>query len=466
MAAQGIVLGIPSSILQLVQTGLLERAFHDALFPALLYRMEALFEEWEANVGTQVVMSRPSVLAPVIVPISPGQDPVPQTLSYEQWVVTMQRWTGSIDTHMPTARLSNADQFMRNLQQLGLQAGQSINRISRNALFVPYLSGQTMSTVQTAGTDTQIQVASVNGFQTVVNPSTTVRPVAVTSSTPLAITIWNGSTPLANTVIGVQLNNPSDPNSPGTLLLGAQVGAVVPVRSPVISAAAPLVVRSGGGLGVDAISASDTLTLQDINNAVQTLRTNNIQPHEDGWFHGHLPPLMNAEVFADPAWQRLNTALPEHANYKQGWVNPLLGVKFFMNTESPTPATTSGLVSTGSGGAQYAYDIGAEVTNNSGVNVNRTIITGRGVLIERGFDENQFISEAGVTGKIGEFDVVNNGLSISTDRIRLVIRSPIDRLQDVVSATWSISTAFAAPSDITALSGPSLFKRGVVIDSA
>ena len=150
MAAQGIVLGIPSSILQLVQTGLLERAFHDALFPALLYRMEALFEEWEANVGTQVVMSRPSVLAPVIVPISPGQDPVPQTLSYEQWVVTMQRWTGSIDTHMPTARLSNADQFMRNLQQLGLQAGQSINRISRNALFVPYLSGQTMSTVQTA----------------------------------------------------------------------------------------------------------------------------------------------------------------------------------------------------------------------------------------------------------------------------------------------------------------------------
>ena len=71
-----------------------------------------------------------------------------------------------------------------------------------------------------------------------------------------------------------------------------------------------------------------------------------------------------------------------------------------------------------------------------------------------------------MTGKIGEFDVVNNGLSIGTDRIRLVIRSPLDRLQDVVSSTWSISTAFAAPSDITATSGPALYKRAIVIESA
>ena len=164
MASPGIVLGIPASILKLVQTGLLERAFHDTLFPALLYRMEALFEESNAHTGVQTFMSRAGQLQPVIVPIVPGQDPVPQTLTYEQWIITIQRWTGSIDTSMPTSVVSNADQFMRNIQQLGLQAGQSINRISRNALFQAYLSGQTMSTVQTATTDTSIQVASVNGF--------------------------------------------------------------------------------------------------------------------------------------------------------------------------------------------------------------------------------------------------------------------------------------------------------------
>ncbi len=316
MAAQGIVLGIPPAILNLVQLGLLERAFHDPLFPALIYRQEALFEEWEANVGTQITMSRSGTLAPIVVPQVPGQDPVPQTATYEQWVTTMIRLVGSIDTHMPTSAVAQADLFMRNLQTLGLQAGQSVNRVARNSLFQPYLGGQTMSTVTTASTDTQIQVASVNGFTTVVNPGTNPRPTQVTSANPLAITIPQGSgTTLTNTVIGVQLNNVNDPNSPGVLLLGAQVGAIVPARTAVLSTVAPTVIRAGGGTGVDAITAADTLTLSDINNAVQALRTNNIQPHDDGWFHGHLPPIMNAEIFNDPAWQRLNTALPDHSNY-------------------------------------------------------------------------------------------------------------------------------------------------------
>jgi hypothetical protein len=100
------------------------------------------------------------------------------------------------------------------------------------------------------------------------------------------------------------------------------------------------------------------------------------------------------------------------------------------------------------------------------VPINRTLITGKGALIERGFDEMQYISEAGVTGKVGEFDTANQGMSVSTDRFRLVIRSPLDRLQDVVSSTYSISTAFAAPTDITATSSGALYKRAVIIESA
>jgi hypothetical protein len=469
MAAQGIVLGIPPAILNLVQNGLLERAFHDALVPLFLYRQEALFEEWVANVGTQVVMTRAGLLAPNITPQVPGTDPVPQTLTYEQWVVTMQRWTGSIDTHMPTSVTSMADQFMRNLQQLGLQAAQSINRVSRNSLFVPYLSGNTASTVAGLTADTQIQVASVNGFTTVVQPGSTVAPVAVSAANPLAITIplEMSGTVLTNTVIGYVLNNPNDPNSPGVLLLGAELGAAVPQRTPVLSAVAPAIVRAGGGLSVDAISAADTFTLSDINNAVAVLRGNNVFPHEDGWYHGHLPSNMNAEIFNDPAWQKLNTALPDHPNYKQGWLNPALGVMFLMNNESPTLQTTSGQVNDSAGQSSvYAFDIGGEIVNASGVPINRTLITGKGALIERGFDEMQYISEAGMTGKVGEFDVNNQGINVSTDRFRLYIRSPLDRLGDVVSSTYSITTSFAAPTDITATSSSARYKRAVVIESA
>ena len=34
----GLVVGVPPAVLELVQSGLLERAFHDGLVPALLYQ--------------------------------------------------------------------------------------------------------------------------------------------------------------------------------------------------------------------------------------------------------------------------------------------------------------------------------------------------------------------------------------------------------------------------------------------
>ena len=73
---------------------------------------------------------------------------------------------------------------------------------------------------------------------------------------------------------------------------------------------------------------------------------------------------------------------------------------------------------------------------------------------------------SGIMGKIGQFDVVNNGIQILTERIRLVLRSAMDRLGQKVAATWSISTSFPVPSDITAQSGPERYKRGIVLEHA
>jgi hypothetical protein len=92
------------------------------------------------------------------------------------------------------------------------------------------------------------------------------------------------------------------------------------------------------------------------------------------------------------------------------------------------------------------------------------IVTGKGALYERYLDESDFVTEAGITGKTGNFDVVNNGIKILTERIRLILRAPLDRLQQVTSSTWSITTCFPVPSDVTAPSGPERFKRAVVIE--
>lgn len=137
-----LVVGVPAAVIDLVQKGLLQRAFHDGLFPALQYRAEALFEEWEGNTGVEIFESRPGLLPAVTEALSPGADPEPSTVAYEQWVATLAQYANAVDTNMPTSTVANANLFLRNIKTLGLNAGQSVNRVARNALFKAYLSGQ------------------------------------------------------------------------------------------------------------------------------------------------------------------------------------------------------------------------------------------------------------------------------------------------------------------------------------
>jgi hypothetical protein len=458
----GLVVGVPPAVLELVQSGLLERAFHDGLVPALLYRSEAAWEEWPANTGTEIFMTRPGLLTPVTKALGVGMDPTPQTVSYEQWGATLGRYASTIDTHIPTSVVSNSDQFLRNIHQLGIQAGMSLNRIPRNALFQSYLSGQTVLIAATGAASKSIRVAALNGFTDVVTKGVNARPRPVSPSSPLSITIVGVTGP--RNVVGYDPDNPDDPNGPGTLILDAVVGAVCPPRSPVLSVAAPLIIRSGGGSSVDAIGSGDTFVLQDAINATGRLRKNNVMPHEDGFYHAHISNDGNSQVFGDPALQRALTALPDSPYYQQAFIGTLGGIAFFLNNEAPESTNSGAMTATGTN-AVYSEDMGAETVNETGVGIGRIVVTGRGALIERALDEKQYVTEAGITGKVGEFSIVNNGIGVETNGVRLILRAPLNRLQDVVAATWSISTSFPVPSDITS-GGPQRFKRAIIIEHA
>jgi hypothetical protein len=463
MAPQNLVLGIPVAILNLVQLGLLERAFHDGLFPALLFRGEAAYEDWPANTGTEIFMTRSGLLTPVTTPLTPGVDPEPQALSYEQWIARLSRYGATIDTHMPTSTVSNADQFIRNIQQLGLQAGQSLNRIPRNALCQAYLSGQTATIAAVANTDTTMRVASLNGFTDIVG-GPLVRPTPVSPSSPLAIQLINAGTPINLSVIGFQPDSANDPNGPGTLLLAAAVGSNVATRSTVLASNRPKIIRMGGGSSVDSIGAGDIFTLQGAINATNWLRKNNVLPHEDGYYHGHINTDANGQTFQDQAFQRLNTSMPDGTYYQQAFIGTIAGISFFNNNEAPDYLNSGARTATGNN-AMYSQDISAETTNETGVNIGRVVITGRGAIYEKGLDESGYVSEAGVTGKTGDFQIVNMGVEVQTERVRLILRAPLNRLQDQVAATWSITTSFPVPTDISS-GGPQRYKRAVVIEHA
>jgi len=460
----GIVVGIPASVLNLQQQGLIERSLYDALFPNMLFRSEAEVDTWPLHTGTEMLFTRSGLMTPRVKPLRAGVDPEPDFVSHEQWIARLNRYGSRVDTHMPTAVTANADLFLDNIKALGLNAAQSTNRIARNNLYAPYLSGNT--NVITAGVsgDTTLRVASLNGFTDVVTTDAagSVRPVPVSTSFPLAVSI-TGVTGTRN-VVGFVADNPDDLLGPGTLQLSASLGASVAARAPVVSSAAAVIYRVGGGASVDSIGSGDVLQFQDLNIAASILRKNNVLKHEDGMFHMHTPPDGMTQLGSDELLRRGTNANIEASYYKDAYIGELYKMAIMENNECPDSLNSGVLTATGTN-AFYSEDIGAETINESGVRIGRIIITGRGALQERWLDEGSFVTEAGVTGKIGEFDIANNGIKVEALRTKLIIASPINAFLDKVRASWSSTTSFASPSD-KSTGGPARFKRAVVIEFA
>lgn len=460
----GVLLpGVPASIQNLAQDRTLERVFHDAMFPRLLFRLEAVPEVWQANLGEQMIFTRTGLITPDLTPLVPGQDPTPKGYSTEQWEALASQFGTTIDTHMPSSYVTLASLFLRNTQQLGLNAGQTLNRLARDRLFLSYLAGETTTTVLGVIASTTLQVSSLSGFsQVLVNGKLSqVSPLA-----PLAVSFSAAGEP-DNQVVGVAPANAAEPNGPGTITLAAGLTTAVPVRSGVFAASRSRRLRVGGGATVDGIASTDILTLNDVISAVSRLRQQNVPPHADGKYHVHLSPEAEAELFRDNHWQRLHQSLPESYAYRDLAVGEAVGCIFFRNTEDPNEQTVSSTIAIpgGAGGARLAPEIGDEIVNAAGLPIRRTIVTGGGVLYEKYLDESKYISEAGVTGKIGQFSIVNGGAQVMTNRIRFILRSPLDRLQQVVSQTWSWSGDFPVPSD-QSTGDAARFKRAVVIEHA
>lgn len=448
----------------LVQQNMLERAFHDALFPRLLYRSEAAPQLWAANVGDTQLFTGKGLMPVNLNPLVPGQDPIPVSYSTEQWSATLNQYAGTIDTAMPTSIVAIANLFLTNAQQLGLQAGQSMNRITRDRMFNAAISGNTVTTAAVGPTST-LPVERLNGFTTARNPNlsggspVTFSPVS--ASNPLAITVFTGVATSVN-VIGFTSATLGDEVGPGTLTLSAPV--TVGARAYVISFDASAEQFVGGGNQTDAVGPTDILQIQDCLTAVSGLRQNNVPPHGDGHFHAHLDPIAESEIFADPAFQRLNTSIPDYYMYRDFAIGALLGAIFIRNTESPQPST----VFTGPGGVYsqndpFAGDLFANGT--TGTPLHYTLFTGQGGILEYYQDPSWLLTEAGVTGKVGEFQIDNNGIEVFTDRIQLVIRAPLNRLQDLVSTSWRFLGDWPVRTDAST-GGTARYKRFTAIVSA
>lgn len=447
---------LPSGVVSLIQQNVLQRVFQENLYPRLLYRSEAVPELWAAQLGETRTFTRPGLMSRVTTPLVPGVDPTPKTYGFEQWSATASQYGDAIDTHMPTSSVSLASLFLRNIQELGKGAGLSTNGLARDELFRSYLGGNTVVTAAAILGATSIHVASISGFtEKLLNG----QPTPVSALNPLSITF--SASAAANTVTGAVPDDANVPFGPGTLTLGAGLSAAIAARVGVFAANRSRVTYAGASTTVDGIDAADTLALQDIINSVASMRSNNVPPCSDGYYHVHVTAEGEAQLYADPQFRQLFQSLPDSMAFRDLAIGQLIGCRFYRNTENPNVMNVTNLVSTGTQ-ALASGDIGGELVNNNGVSLKYVMILGGGALYEPYIDESRYISEAGVTGKIGEFSIINGGVQVMTDRIRLTIRSPQDRLQQMVSAAWSWSGDFAVPSD-ELVGSAARFKRGCVI---
>ena len=205
----------------IVQEGFLERAFHDVLFPNLIYRGDVVASPWPAGAGDTYIATAAGTIEPNGTPLRPGTDPTPRSYAIEQWEAQLHQYADTIDTNMPTSVQAIVDLLMQNAAKLGMQAAQTLNRLVRNRMYNVAESGWTVADGANTPATASMRVKRLNGFTRARNPSlaggSRVRFDTVSSSNPLTISI--GGT--ANTVVGYTPDTAGDEIGPGVLTLGS-----------------------------------------------------------------------------------------------------------------------------------------------------------------------------------------------------------------------------------------------------
>jgi hypothetical protein len=307
--------------------------------------------------------------------------------------------------------------------------------LSRNALFGAYMGGNTrvVTTLTTAGP--AVAVDDVRGFQTVFVNGVQ-QPVS--SSNPMTVTVGSDS----YTLVGVTISTTGQSSAPngvlGTLTFSGNVSVSDGTAgNTVIASSGSTIVRPSARANTSLITASDTLAMSNLLDAVAKLRVNAV-PEIDGAYNCYLDPVSSRQLFADPDFKQLfQGATSANQVFKKGMTNDFLGLRFVPTTEAfvqPHP-TLAGLM------------------------IRRPIICGQGALIEGDF--------AGMAAT----DVVPaDSIITMVDGIAMVTREAIDRLQQIIAQSWYWIGGLCAPSDTTTnpttvpTATNAAYKRAVIVE--
>lgn len=418
---------LPAALQAIIQDGMLEAAFENALQPRFLYPAAAMVDPVSIGIGQRVTKTRTGLLTPKTTAIT-GSDPSVSTIGMEQYSGVLDQYGDSINTNMLGSVTAQARLFVQNVQTLAVGAGQSLNQIARNRLYGVYAGGRTWCRTADGASNGQIDVQSVDGFEFVLVNGV---PTAVSATNPLNVTI-NG---VANTVTGVDRVN-------RRLTLGTN--RVDVLGDPIVAANAPVTLRPNARNTAFNIIAGDVATMGIFHDAAARLRTMNVpEVPSTGTYHAHIDPTTNRQLLNDTEFRQMFQGLGEAAQQiRSGLLGTVGNITFFLNTEAPTV--------TGDGQA---------------LTVRRPIVFGDEPLVNMPLEgQGQLLDGTGVEAVPG-ISLAQAIPGVAGTEVALIVRPPQDALQQVVTASWAWTGDFCVPTDSTT-GDSAIAKRAVVIEHA
>ena len=431
----------PVSLQPIIQQGFLEREFAQALRSRLGYRACADQITVAVGIGETLTKTRAGLKPSITTPLAPTMNTnfdnglTPTIWGVEQYTISIKLYAATTDLNVVTERVGIASQFLQNAYVNGEQAARSLDELSRNALFGAYMGGNTRVRTTLASAGPTIFVDDVRGFQTVFVNGV---QQAVSSSNPMTVTIGSD----VYTLVGVAIDATNVSTAPngvsGALTLSGSVSVSDGTAGNTVTAASgSTIVRPSQRANTSLITASDTLTMSNLLDAVAKLRLNAV-PEIDGAYNCYLDPVSSRQLFADPDFKQLfQGATSANQVFKKGMTNDFLGLRFVPTTEAfvQLHPTLSGLM------------------------IRRPVICGQGALIEGDF--------AGMAAT----DVAPEDAIITmVDGIAMVTREAIDRLQQIIAQSWYWIGGFCAPSDTTTnpttvpTATNAAYKRAVIVE--
>lgn len=429
---------LPSNIQHIVQNGFLLRFFNDALAPQNVYRGEFEALQTPNRMGESFTFTKKGLLTPVRTPMTPVTNSdltsglTTERVGYEQYSVTMNQYGKPTDVNLISSEIAIEDMYRSAFEDLGQNAGRSLDQLARKTLFVAYNGGRTFATAASV-TSTSLLVKNKNGFDYVMVNGVR-QATSVSNPHPIK---WSAALTAASvTAVAVGTENTAEETTTGTLTLAVAISAAQ--YDAVISDYAPFSIRPNGKTSAHTVTGSDILVFQNLVDATNRLRGMGVEPHKDGFYHAILDPVQVGQLFADASFNQVFRGLPDAAEIQRATIGIAGGVKIMTSNEAPNGA------------------------NVGGVTVRRGIITGKGLGYEaRSVSNGRWLESNNLSG--------NGHVMFSPEaHVSMILRLPLDVLQQVVTLSWSfIGDWVCATDSLTTFGGSSAYlKRAVVLETA